>query len=166
MDLFDSRDYHFKTELSQLTQIYRNLPMFVSDYFTELRNKIDIACQYFLIHQSETFSEASIQALDNQVLIIEEIKAFEKICQENLNKINLQEAYELIESVETKLIVRSTILAYLSKIKKQIFHNKTYIFLERNSSLLKDTQLAFGSFGALVIVNDEFISDEEFNLTK
>ena len=168
MKLFNSPDYQFKTELSQLMQVYKSLPLYVSDYFSELRNKVDIACQYFLINQNDASNEKSIQALDNQVLIIEKLKKFESNCLENLDEVNLQEASELIEMIETdeNTINASLLLTCLMKIQKQIFLNKTFIFVDTNSTLLKDTQLAFAFFGALVIVEDEFIVDDGFNSNK
>ncbi len=168
MKLFDSKGDQFRNETIQLGLVYSSLPLYVNCFFSELQNKVDITCQYFLLNQNDATSEKSVAALENQILIIENLKKFESNCLENLNKNNFQEVFEFIDNTGTraKSGQDSLILPGLLNIQKQLFHNKSCIFLETNSTLLRDTHLDLKSFGALVIVEDEFILDDTFNFNK
>ena len=171
-----SIDEKFKIEVDQLKQAYISLPLYVSHHFSELRNKVDISCQTFLIGLDNDLllsSEASRQALKNQALIIEEIMKFEKACLENLDEITDdldEEASFLIQSVEidknnNTLKYHCLISACILKIQRLLFLNKTLVFLDKNSTLIGDAANlpVLKSFGILILVEDTFIGESGFH---
>ncbi len=146
--------------------------LYIFNHFEKLKNEIDIACQ------KKLESEDKQKHLDDQALIIEEVKSFEEACMSSLIDGELdiefvQSINETILQIEanfnnigfTNIEIQEQISDLKLRFHKKIFLNKTMIFMT-NEHCFASTSIT-GSidklFGFLMTVEDEFIDNDTFS---
>ncbi len=157
-----------RTNLEQLVSIVKNPRLYLAHHFSDLKNQVDIDCQIFL--QEQTSSVEGIQAtqfaLENQRNIINQIDQFENECFNCLDDSNNFKGADLNGLTDFNQINEAVFDALL-KIQTKLFLKKTYKFFGRNSEFFKNdafTSFNFkvNSFGMLIIVEDQYVSDQGF----
>lgn len=158
-----------KSSLNDLKLAHQNPRVYLSNYFTEFRNKIDRECQVFLKMETNLESKRSSQAFECQDSIINQVNVFEKACLNNIpkNLLNSDLSAKLeatISSVESKLenvdtlkedglyeifelILNASIL-----VQAELFTNRGIIFV--NTS----TNRKIASFGFLLVIDNTYVS--------
>ena len=119
---------------------------YLVEYFDELRNQIDIACQLFI---NEKNDEAADRAIKLQEEMIIEVKKFQDSCLDNLPSLAVENSSE----------------EGLLSMQKRIFLNRSILF-ESTKDIEADIKSAdivsrIAMFGILRIVDDEFLSKEK-----
>ena len=69
-----------KAELKHLKSAFEVPRLYMAGYFSDLIYEVDIECQAFLAEQEDDKSEVSIQAWDDQSVIVDAIKTHEIAC--------------------------------------------------------------------------------------
>lgn len=170
-----------KTYLNNLKSVIKSPRLYLSDFFTDLRNTIDIQCESSI--QKLTDDEAS-KSLEWQSLLISEVDAFEKECLSKLNNngVLTNSLIKQVKHVMTAIEVNSKTGALVdspklneikclleettSDILKVLFRNQGIVFLSKeflSSFIFEDLnesgfEDSIESFGLLVLIEDEYIS--------
>ena len=176
----DMKIDQLRSDLNDLKQSLKSPSIYIANYFSNLINEIDIECESFIQKQEikkteQTSRRLALKATENQDLIIKEVKAFEKLCiaELNLNGLDTKLLHDVTKSIQ---IIESQIdqnesklqeldgIAYdlLVRIQRVLFLNKGILFVSRENRINKDASLINKSFGALVIVEDDFIGKRGF----
>lgn len=175
-----SKQEELTDDLERFKSMFQFPKLFLSTYFSELRNKIDVA---FL---SKNNLESDFQIKDdlNEIWIemIEHVNDFERECCaiQRTNKFNIQLAKEInadLKRLDDQLLsasfndstatlydsIRESIVELDVKIKKILFQNKTIAFINENKySDLKTVKKKFNTkttAGILLFIQDEFINE-------
>lgn len=201
--------------LNQLKSTFISPKVYLSDYFSDLKAQIIIACENFIKEQNDVNNEASIEALTFKSQMINEIKTFEQECQINLQSHSLQDESfrkaisDSIRTIEANLRefesnTKNTPLLLVSQpkeneeqifdkltsnpsistndyfvfdteesisetlllIQRAIFSSKSALFLSKDCDFMEvlseeEMSKQVTSFGALIIIQDEFICNNE-----
>lgn len=162
-----------RCKLNELKQAYQSPRLYISEYFLDLRNTIDIAC----IENTRNGDPGN----NKQLLMINEVNAFEKRClnrftDDLIDKKLLRDTVKQVESVlaNTKCLSNHEVsmldqLIYegLTSLQKSLFHNQTLLFLSSGSCLYKIHELEIDSqCGKLIVVEDEFIGERGYLVNK
>ena len=153
--------------LNELKSALQSPRVYIYQYFTKLKNEIDLECQLHLCNQKNLQTSGSVQAIDYQSQMIDQVEAFEIMCIKNcqfleLNKENVTRSIESTEAelksllaLEDKRIKEINLLVEENfyTTQKQLFLNRSLIFIPRSLNLLVDIQ----SFGVLLVIEDEFV---------
>lgn len=157
-----------RCKLNELKHAYQNPRLYISEYFANLRNSIDIVCENTRSGKSTT---------SKQLLMINEVDAFEKKClatftNDLVDKTLLRDTTRQVENVlvNTKclgnhevIMLDQLIYECLTSLQKSLFHNQTMLFLSSDSCLYKIHELEIDSqCGKLIIVEDEFIGERGY----
>ena len=138
--------------------------LYIFNYVSELKNHVDLECQNFLHDQENSTTEQSITALAVQSTIINDINRYEWDCYQHLEQEN--SVYSELRRTANEAINNGCYQAaneILRRIQEQLFLNKTCLFIASNSPLISDLKsFEIKSFGVLVIVEDKFISFEDY----
>jgi hypothetical protein len=177
-----SKQEELTDDLERFKSMFQFPKLFLSTYFSELRNKIDVA---FL---SKNNLETDFQIKDdlNEIWIemIEHVNDFERECCaiQRTNKFNIQLTKEInadLKRLDDQLLstsfndstttttlydsIRESIVELDVKIKKILFQNKTIAFINENKySDLKTVKKKFNTkttAGILLFIQDEFINE-------
>lgn len=159
-----------KADLNILKSVIKSPRQYLSDYFSELRNSIDIQCE-------SSIQNESTQPFETQNLLINEVNAAEKECLSKLNNNFLTNGIlKQVKHVMTAIEVNSKTTALVdspkfdeikclleettSDILKVIFRNRGIVFLSKEflASFIPGFEDLIESFGLLVLIEDEFIS--------
>ncbi len=173
-----------KSGLDQLNLILEKPRIYLYNYFSCIRNEVDITCELFInswkikqkkhVFDSDKFKRFSNHiksALDHRALLIEKINNFEKECYDGLSsdgKLEIDLTFQLqkiLVTVEAKICdplwtevnslkVDELIYKMLSRLNKSIFMNSTMFFLKKKEL----SRLKIASFGMLVLIRGEFFS--------
>jgi hypothetical protein len=153
---------HVRINLEELKSIVTSPRLYLANHFSNLKNQVDLECQIFLQEQTNTVEgkQAAQFALESQKIIISHIVSFESECIRN------HDDSTDIKEVDFAKLNAATFDALLTA-QSTIFLNKTFKFVGRNSEFFKEdafTSLNFAikSFGMLIVVEDEFVSDQGF----
>lgn len=152
------------TQLDALNMALENPRLYIFNYISELKSQIDLECQKFLNSQEDLANEQSITALEVQSTLIEDINQYESECYKNLATIQLDsmirsQAKKAIDKAECHQQAKEA----LRLIQEQLFLNRTFVFIAKDSPLIADTvEFKIKSFGVLVIVEDKFIAYEDY----
>lgn len=152
------------TQLDALNMALENPRLYIFNYISELKSQIDLECQKFLNSQEDLGNEQSITALEVQSTLIEDINQYESECYKNLATIQLDsmirsQAKKAIDKAECHQQAKEA----LRLIQEQLFLNRTFVFIAKDSPLIADTvEFKIKSFGVLVIVEDKFIAYEDY----
>lgn len=156
-----------KDDFASLKLIAEAPKLYISSYFSHLRNEIDLSCTCFIGKNELIMSDAT----RDQESMINKINCFEKECLSELkiDSENVQQLKKAIETIEEKLNDTVWVEIYakandvaaldqmtyeiLCKMQKQMFLGKTFVFLTAES--FPNTEIE--TFGKLLIVQDEFI---------
>ena len=150
---------------------------YLSNFFTNLQNKIDIALGNFLIEKALDL-KASTRVIEEQLLMIEAIKRFEndRFSALTTNRLN-EELGDLLRQ-EIKMIEASYVFYEASispedykkldqclyetgtRLERSLMQNRSIIFLSNECKL--DGLNHIDSFGKLVIIEDEYISERGY----
>ena len=174
-----------QSDINELHTILNCPSSYLVNYFDDLRNKIDVKCEEYLQIQNNFNSKESVQALEHQVLMVNEVDAFEKICLTNLAnqtgdelrskcviaiRKTKAEMKNLISGDHKKLKeIRIFIYNALTSVHKDLFINQTIILWTKNDSYRNSADffdpfltLKIKSFGLLLIIKDEFINRRKY----
>lgn len=162
-----------KADLNNLKSVIKSPRLYLCDYFSELRNTIDIQCE------SSEQNEAT-QSFETQSLLINEVDAAEKECLSKLNNNFLTNGIlKQVKHVMTAIEVNSKTNALVdspklneikclleettSDILKVLFRNRGIVFLSKEflASFIPGLEGLIESFGLLVLIEDEFISSRQ-----
>ncbi len=150
-----------------------NFPtLFISEYFSNLKNYIDIQCEIFLFQRTDTAGEEYQEAIRYRSTLIQEIDKFESQCLENLQKnkfdTNIDPTDEYLSLLSDSDIYDLLYEQFL-RLQKEIFLNRTFIFLSKDNGSKSDYELLscfdlkeIKSFGICIVVEDEFIGERGF----
>ena len=163
-------------ELDKFKSTFQFPKFYLSNYFSELRNKIDVA--FLNKSANEDDYEIKNQLNENWIKMIDQINSYERLCSncQRSNKFNSQITKETnadISLIEEKLSnfkldlydeIKELIHEQMCKIKNILFQHKTIVFLECNKytkSFLFKKLNNRTTAGILLSILDEFI-DEVF----
>lgn len=168
-------------ELEAFKSMFQFPKLYLSNFFSELRNKIDVTFLTKINNELDYGIKDDLN--ENWIEIIDHLNSFETQCSSNqrTNKFNIQVTKETnleIGKIENLLanfkldsydLVLEMINEQNFKIKKLLFLNKTIVFLGENkyASLTKKFTKKFNArttAGILLIVSDEYINQN--NITK
>lgn len=155
--------------LNDLKLACQNPRVYLSNYFTEFRNKIDLECQVFLKKETNLESKRYSQALEYQDSIINQVNAFEKACCNNIpkNQLNSDLSMKLeakISNIESKLEnydklkedrvyeIFELVLNGLTMVQTELFKNTGIIFVSNK------TNRKLASFGLLLMICNTYVS--------
>lgn len=162
-----------RCKLDELKHAYQSPRLYISEYFSNLRNTIDIAC----IENARNGDPGN----HKQLLMINEVNAFEERCltrftNDLIDKEPLLDTVRQVESVlaNTKCpsqhevcMLDQLIYERLTSLQKSLFHNQTVLFLSSGSCLYKIHELEIVSqCGKLIVVEDEFIGERGYLVNK
>ena len=167
-----------KSDLNNLKSVIKSPRLYLSDYFTELRNKIDIQCETTIRKAVEKTREQ----LEHQSLLIEEVNSFEKECFLRLDKNGLlsnailKQVKTLMTTIESNYKsgaldtgpklneIKSLLDEIISDMHKTLFIARGIVFLANEflATFIPGIENQLETFGLLVIVEDEFISSRLF----
>lgn len=155
--------------LNDLKLANQNPKVYLCNYFTEFRNKIDLECQVFFKKEANLESKRSSQALERQDSIINRVNVFEKACLNNIpeNQLNSDLSAKLVatissvdsklENVDTlkedglyeifELILNASIL-----VQTELFKNRGIIFVNTI------TNRKIASCGFLLVIDNTYVS--------
>lgn len=156
--------------------------LYVSEYFTDLRNQIDIQFEICIADTVMCTEQSLQQAQQDRSVLIEYIEKIEKRCLENVDQeyCIFEKFNSTLEDIETlfndgkfsaKEISEGDNLIYktLVEFQKTALLNKQIIFVSKTSGLVGDFDLIeynelrqIQSFGILILIEDEFIGDRGF----
>ena len=161
-----------KSDLIQFKLALQQPRLYIFNHFEKLKNEIDIACQ------NKLESEEKQKHLDDQALVIEEVKSFEEACMSSLidGKLDIefvQSINETILQIEanfnnigfTNIEIQEQISDLKLRFHKKIFLNKTMVFLTNECRFVKENTFSISQilFGSLVIIDCEFIEDHSLS---
>jgi len=151
-------------DISQLREIIEEPRIFLNNYFSELRNKVDteIATKKFN-EQNDNEKMNQLNELRQEMIL--KINSFEKNCIENQSN-DMEPIANTLKSIEFDLSQELHFNEIKKKIKheelnvfRSLFQNKTIIFLL--ADYYKHKELINGK---LIIINDEYIDHKELKL--
>lgn len=153
-----------ETVLSELKSAVNSPKVYLTTYFEDIRNQIDVGCQIYL-NRRDLATTAKEQAIQQQQEMINEVDLFEKQCLSNLQKIprdfrDLEELESRLENRNSLKKLEKDIYSRLHETKKLIFMNKGILYFDRkNSQKFCKTQTLAGtiSFGSLYMIEDELL---------
>ena len=156
-----------KGELASLNLIAETPRLYVSNFFSNLRNEIDLSCASFICGNEAEMNDAPRA----QEIMINKVNFYEEKCLDEL-RIDSETCKYLEKIIETiKERLNDTVwievyakasdvseldkMAYetLCKIEKRLFLGRSFVFLKKN--LFQNCEIE--TFGKLLIVQDEFI---------
>lgn len=162
------------TSLTELKLLHTCPRVYLATNFEDFKNRIDISCQEFLVLNT-TDEDKSLKALNCLSLMSDKVKEFEDECMaqlnDDLNSKKFSKLTRTIESIERNLnkkilddesLDELNILASetLSLCQKELFLNRRIVFLNEKSSVIQNLELKLELFGMLIVIEDEFITDE------
>ena len=165
-----------KQEIELLNTLFKQLNIgiesknsFIANYFTDIRNKVDISAEKSISKNNENV-ENKHKINENRKIILDKVNLFEKECLDNpktitkdteteksvenfrakLGKLNDPETSKKFEYIEMKHLERQ-FSEKLTEIKKNYLLNKSQVFIENTWDDIK--------FGKLVCVDNECLND-------
>ena len=173
-----------KDELHVLKFAFSMPRIHMVDYFADLINKVDIACEVFLNSHSGEINEASRRARIDQSEIVDVIKKHERDCLENMPENEFEEGLngQVMEKIgeigvrlngeicaRSFLKIGSEIQETLLLLERRIFMDKDLWFLTKEDSFLKEMKKFRRQekksseiwFGVLVFIKDELFLSED-----
>ena len=167
--------------------------IYMAGYFANLIYDIDMACQVFLCGEKDEASEAAVQALEDQTVMVEAIKSHERQCFDGMPTDEFDETFsqdleDKIKSCElkikrvgpwgeselweTRVEVHDTFLM----LEKKVFRSKGLRFLrgerprtngkcgEKRTHAFERNGKPFAvPFGFLAILEDDFLRKKVFS---
>lgn len=171
---FESKLNELRQDLDAFLSVYQFPKFYLSNYFSELRNKIDVS--FFNKNSQETDYEIKNELNENWIQMIEKINSYERLCTncQRTNKFDMQttkETNQEINLIESKLAnfkldsfdeIKELICELNTRIKRIIFQSKTIVFLESqkylNSFLFRKLNNKTTT-GILLFILDEYIDE-------
>jgi len=171
--------------LKQLELAVKQPRLYISQYFDDLKNQIDIKCCQFL---DETNRE---RVYEHQSKLIGKVNEFESLCLKHYNEDVIDRFHMEIQNTDDEIKNKSDFSAVeldqiekllstkLLNIDKALFQNKCMFFIQPSNTddkkIVKDTNIighleyismklkTDNLFGLLVFVEDHFIESRLFN---
>ena len=164
-----------KNDLEDLKYLYTFPHLYLYDYFSELKRRVDLAAAEKLLNDSD-----NLQLVDNYISIIDRISSFERDCihhfksNELINSDLKVSASHLIESIENELKNNqlnnmATVISYRDSLyeeafkwKKALFQNQTIEFIQIKDSLVRNlfTKMDMNvTIGKLIIVKNQIFDN-------
>ena len=157
-------------DLEDLKYLYTFPNLYLYDYFSELRRRVDLAAAEKLLNDSE-----NSKLVDNYISLIDRINLFEHDCTHRLQKNEFDSdlkanAARLTKSIEYELISqlnieKATVNSYREmvydeafKLKKILLQNQTIEFIEVKESLVRNLFSKMDmnvTIGKLIIVKNQ-----------
>lgn len=165
----------------ELKLAYENPKLYIATYFSELRNKIDIDYETYLLNDND--DEPSTLANEFLTSMIDNVNSFEKDClskltssplntegsiEESFSK--LKDELKYLDSCEDEKLaeIDDLLNTLMLKVQKILFGNQQLVFVSKNTQFFKeyletsDCEVDMVSFGFLVRIEDEFIGERGF----
>ncbi len=148
-----------------------NFPeLYITEFFSELKSRIDIKCEIFVSQLADPTGEDYQQAINYQSILIHELCKFERQCLQNLQ---LNKSTELINdeslSLHSDANLNDFVYETFLQFQKEIFLNRTIVFLSKDNGAVGDYELlscfdlsSLASFGTCLVLEDEFIGERGF----
>jgi len=144
--------------------------LYLYDYFSELRRRVDLAAAEKLLNDSE-----NSKLVENYISLIDRISLFERDCMRHLENNELDcdlkaNAARLVESIEYELrsqlnIEKATVNLYRAmvydqsfELRKILFQNQTIEFIEVKESLVRNLFIKMDmnvTIGKLILVKNQ-----------
>ena len=148
-----------------------NPRLYLTNYFSDLQNRIDIDC----LRYANNFADCADKYLEHAERMINEIKQFEHQCLLNFNrtdqldelvirKVTRALSSSSVDNVNLKEISELLVDA-MSAIQRQLFLNRGVLYLVNDKAELRAKNVhRFQTFGVVLVIDDEFISQFIFDL--
>lgn len=160
-----------ETSLKDLKCAIDNPSLYLANYFSDLRNRIDIDC----IDHISQYTDGSETSFQFQECMISEVKEFEQRCLSNLNgtrsfdELVIKQVTEALSEASRDNVnikeVSELVFDALSAVQRHFFLNRGILYLANEAAELRDKNVhPFQTFGAILIINDEFISQFVFDM--
>lgn len=173
-------------KFSLLKLAFYNPGEYIYNYFSDLRNEVDLAANLELANNEELIEENENCFTDNWIDIIDRIKQFEREClhasslSNSFINVKTHKAVDLIQkkindlgnqSVKSELIqeFEQIIDNEINKIEKILLCNKSIIFLDKEKCELKQLFSKMNlnlTIGKLLFVKNEYFSKQSMETLK
>lgn len=148
-----------------------NPRLYLANYFSDLRNRIDIDC----INHISQFTDDTGTFFQFLECMIREVKEFEQRCLLNLDgtppfdELVIKQVTEALSEASRDNVnvkeVSELVFDALSAVQRQLFVNRGILYLTNETTELRDKNVhRFQTFGAILITNDQFISQFVFDM--
>ncbi len=148
-----------KTNLLKDLKLIVDTPKrYLTSYFAELKNQIDLECQV-CIGRDNLVDEEKEKAISQQLELIQEVDSFEQKCLANVEQLELP-TKEQIDGIREE----KELYIALHQVQKQLFMNEGMLFLDskRFEELVQEEQGSnFGVFDPLVYPSEHLIILED-----
>ena len=174
-----------QAKLMHLKSAFEGPRLYMAGYFSDLINEVDMKCKMFLAEQLDTKNEASIQAWDDQSVIIDAIKTHKIECFAKMPTNEFDEKFGVEMEARLKYFkvkmerivpwgehewweMSNEVQDALLMLQRRVFMGKGLKFVKGENCYGKTIEFKRGEvpgvqpFGYLVLLEDDFIREVDF----